>query len=75
MVEALDAVVVDGAVVRARRLVKMAGVVVADHHALVVHVHLLGPGRVFRGGGCWVVRQELVSDREPGRKEASRHGG
>jgi hypothetical protein len=45
VVEALDAVVVDAAVVRARRLVEVASVVVAHSHLLAVaQGHHLGPG-------------------------------
>jgi hypothetical protein len=43
VVEALNAVVIDGAVVRARRLVEVAGVVVAHRHPVAIHVQVLAP--------------------------------
>lgn len=43
VVEAFDAVVVDGAVVRARRLVEVAGVIVAHRHTVAIDIQVLAP--------------------------------
>jgi hypothetical protein len=75
MVEPLDAIVVHGAVVGARRLVEVAGVVVPYDNTLVVDEHLLRPGGArTRVGG---VAKGASGPGQPGarRKKPSPHLG
>jgi hypothetical protein len=57
MVKALNAVVVDRAMVRPGRLVKVAGVVITDRHPVAINADVFRPDRQAFSTACSAARR------------------